>query len=265
MLATPTTGRLPQLLDQYRAVTTQRQDSRLIVLAWLTYHSTALEGSALTWTQTRTLLQSGQPQPTVPMIDQWQVLDHYQALELTLTMASQHDPLNRIALQEIAATLMHHSSAPSYSLLTQINTGKGELRVDNAGVGNRVLVAAPKLPAALDELLKRINTRISQLTTPRQVYELSFQAHYDLLTLHPFGAGNGPMARLLMNYIQRYHQLPLSVVYDDHRWAYRTVLKACWQQDKAVPLTGFLHNQLLRLLAEGPPQLMDKGESSAEG
>lgn len=44
--------------------------------------------------------------------------------------------------------------------------------------GRRVLVAAHKLPAAIDELLKSINTRISQLKTPRQIYDLSFEAHF---------------------------------------------------------------------------------------
>ena len=81
-----------------------------------------------------------------------------------------------------------------------------------------------------------------------------------MLTLHPFGAGNGPMARLLMNYVQHYHQLPLSQVYADNRASYLTALEASWNQKTAVPIVRFLHSQLLLMLEEGlaqPPDEMD--------
>jgi Fic family protein len=168
-----------------------------------------------------------------------------------LAMASQRQPLNRIALQEVAATLMAQTGGPIYSLLSSFDTRQGDLRIDSAMVGMRLVVAAHKLPAAIEALLKGINTRIHQLHTPRQVYDLSFETHFQLLTLHPFGAGNGPMARLLMNYIQHYHQLPLSQVYVGSRAAYLTSLKSSWSQKTTVPIVHFMHSQLLRLLAEG--------------
>ena len=123
--------------------------------------------------------------------------------------------------------------------------------LDSAVAGRRLLVAAHKLPAALTELLREVNTRITQLKTPRQIYDLSFTAHFQLLTLHPFGVGNGRLARLLMSYIQHYHQLQLSLVYVDNRPAYLTRLESCWQQKTTVPIVGFMHSQLLLLLQEG--------------
>ena len=38
--------------------------------------------------------------------------------------------------------------------------------------------------------------------TFREQYELSFNAHFNLATIHPWVDGNGRAARLLMNYIQ---------------------------------------------------------------
>lgn len=38
--------------------------------------------------------------------------------------------------------------------------------------------------------------------TLREQYELSFNAHLNLVTIHPWVDGNGRTARLLMNYIQ---------------------------------------------------------------
>lgn len=178
------------------------------------------------------------------------MIDHHQALEQILAMASQRQPLNRIALQEVAATLMRQTGGLTYSLLNSFDTRQGDFRIDSAMVSRRVIVAAHKLPAAINELLKGINNRISQLKTPRQIYDLSFEAHFQLLSLHPFGAGNGPMARLLMNYIQHYHHLPLSLVYVDHRPSYLTALEASWSQKTSVPIVRFLHSQLLWLLEE---------------
>lgn len=66
------------------------------------------------------------------------------------------------------------------------------------------------------------------------------------------------MARLLMTYIQHYHQLPLSGVYVDNRPAYFTSLESSWQQKTTVPIANFMHSQLLRLLAEGLTQPPDK-------
>jgi Fic family protein len=254
MRPTPTNATLPQLLDRYRAASTRLKDGKLNELIRLTYQSMAIEGSSLNLAQTQNLLQNGEPIPGKSLTDQWRTIDHHQALEQMLGMASQREPLNPIALQDIAATLMRQTGGPTYSLLSQFDTSKGDFRIDSAMVGRRAIVAAHKLPVAIIEWLKGVNTRINQLNTPRQVYDSSFEAHFHLLTLHPFGAGNGPMARLLMNYIQCYHHLPLSLVYVDHRGPYLTSLDASWRQKTAVPIVIFLHSQLLRLLAESLEQ-----------
>lgn len=261
MRATNASAILPQLLDRYQAALASRPDAWPQELSRITYHSMAIEGTSLTLDQTRILIRTSQPLPHQPLIDQWRLLDHHQALEQILTQASQQEPLNRVALQALAATLMRQTGGPVYSLLNQIDTRKGELRLDTTGVSRQVMVAAHKLPAALDELLKNINTRINQLNTPRQVYDLSFDVHFQLLSLHPFGAGNGPMARLLMNYIQHYHYLPLSGIYVNQRSDYLRALEASWHQKTAVPIAGFLHQQLRRWLAEGIDQPVDEPET----
>jgi len=202
MKATPPDVTLPQLLDRYRAEIVGVRDRELGDLILHTYHSAAIEGSSLTLSQTQTLIQTGLPVPGKPLTDQWMMMDHHQAIQQILTLASQREPLNPTALQQVAATLMRQTGGPIHSLLSSFDTSKGELRIDSAMAGRRVLVTAHKLPAALAGLLKEINTCITQLKTPRQVYDLSFRAHYQLLTLHPFGAGNGLTARLLSSYIQ---------------------------------------------------------------
>jgi Fic family protein len=252
--AMSTSPTLPQLIDRYRSTFTDSNIYGLNEFVRLTYHSMALEGSSLTLAQTRQLIHNDQPVAENRLTDHYQSLDHYQALKQILTMASQRQPINRIVLQEIAATLMRQTGGAVYSLLSQFDTRQGALRIDNVLVGKRPVVEAHKLPVAIDDLLKGINTRISQLKTHRQLYDFAFEAHFQLLTLHPFGAGNGPMARLLMNYIEHYHQLPLSLVYSDQRQAYQDVLEASWQQKTTVPMVHFMHSQLGRVLEDGISQ-----------
>ncbi|CAN5397031.1 hypothetical protein BH09BAC4_BH09BAC4_19250 [soil metagenome] len=239
---------LPQLLERFRDVTASKATGEPEVLH--TYHSIGVEGCSLTLADVQSLLQTGSKLTGKLQSDQLMIIDHQNAYKQILGMANQREPLNRNAIQEVASTLMRHTGGPIHSLLSQYDTSQGELRIDTNSVGRRVLIDAHKLPRALDQLLKEINTAITRLKTPRQIYDLSFEAHFQLLTLHPFGAGNGPMARFLMNYIQQFHQQPLSLVHVDSRIPYDRSLEASWLQKTPIPIVSFMHNQLVRFLQE---------------
>lgn len=58
---------------------------------------------------------------------------------------------------------MRQTGGLTYSLLNRFDTRQGDFRIDSAMVSRRLIVAAHKLPAAIDELLKGINTRSSSL------------------------------------------------------------------------------------------------------
>ncbi|ADB39468.1 Fic family protein [Spirosoma linguale] len=250
MKADITTETLPQLLNRYRNTTEKLTNYGFNNHSLHTYHSTALEGCQVSFQQTQALLTDSKLRSELLTADQFLVIDYHKAFEEVLAMASQQEPINRLSIQRIASVLMHQTGGLKHSLLSSFDTSKGELRIDSAMAGRRQLVEAHKLPAALDALFREINTAIALFKTPRQLYDLSFKAHFDLLTLHPFGAGNGLMARLLMSYIQHYHQLPLSLVYADSRTAYLKSLDASWQQKAPVPIISFMHSQLSRFLQE---------------
>jgi len=40
---------------------------------------------------------------------------------------------------------------------------------------------------------------------------IDFDAHFQLVSIHPWEDGNGRTSRLLMNYIQHFHNEPLSI------------------------------------------------------
>ena len=49
---------------------------------------------------------------------------------------------------------------------------------------------------------------------------LAFDAHFNLVGIHPYYDGNGRTSRLLMNYIQAYYGQPLAIVRSENKALY---------------------------------------------
>lgn len=80
--------------------------------------------------------------------------------------------------------------------------------------------------------------------TLREQYELSFNAHLNLVTIHPWVDGNGRTARLLMNYIQFcYHLFPTKIFKED-REEYILSLRQCQNEETNQPFLDFMARQL---------------------
>lgn len=239
---------LPALLSWYRDLT---RDSLpvgghygLIHI----YHSAALDGCSLTLSESLALLEYGATTDTKLAPHHWMLLDYQQAQQQILAWAAEREPLNRARLQAIGATLMRRTGGPLHTILGSYDSSQGELRLASAMTAHRKLIDAQKLPAAVDKLLKQLNTNVAAPKTMRQIYDLSFQAHYDLLCLQPFGEGNGRVARLLMNYVQHYHNLPISLVHAVDHQAYRRALDQPQTQSFARPILDFMYSQLITYL-----------------
>ncbi len=73
-----------------------------------------------------------------------------------------------------------------------------------------------KVPAKVDELCAILQEKQKTVGAFREQYELSFNAHLNLVTIHPWVDGNGRTVRLLMNYIQFcYHLFPTKIFKED--------------------------------------------------
>ncbi|MDQ3535996.1 MAG: Fic family protein, partial [Bacteroidota bacterium] len=78
----------------------------------------------------------------------------------------------------------------------------------------------------------------------------SFTAHFHLVTIHPFYDGNGRTSRLLMNYIQKVCDLPLSIVYKEDKADYFTALHESRKQDNINVFKEFMYSQYEKFLKE---------------
>lgn len=87
-----------------------------------------------------------------------------------------------------------------------------------AGIGGKFYMSYRKIPAKLQAFCDELNRRRAAIdsTDVCAVYELSYWAHYELVTIHPWADGNGRTCRLLMNLLQmEYGVLPAKVLKQD--------------------------------------------------
>ena len=85
--------------------------------------------------------------------------------------------------------------------------------------------------------------------TKMEAMELSFAAHFDLASIHPFYDGNGRTSRLLMNYIQAYYGLPLATVYKEDRAEYFQALTLTREKEDTKIFQEFMKSQYQKLLS----------------
>lgn len=163
-------------------------DSLAVLDRWfdveLTYTSNAIEGSTLTRTETAIVVDKGVTIGGKPLKHHLEALDHMDALGFVRALARGHDPLREGDIREIHRLVMARSApleAGQYS------------RHQRAVLGSAVRFPSPAATPALMADLAR------DLRDQPPGASMAFEAHYRLVTIHPFSDGNGRSARLLMN------------------------------------------------------------------
>ena len=106
-----------------------------------------------------------------------------------------------------------------------------------------------KVPAKVDELCVLLQEKQKTVGTFREQYELSFNAHLNLVIIHPWVDGNGRTARLLMNYIQFYYHLFPAKIFKEDREEYILSLRQCQDEEANQPFLGFMAGQLKKSLS----------------
>ena len=92
----------------------------------------------------------------------------------------------------------------------------------SAGIGGRSYLAYQKIPQATVNFCKWLNNALGSVDRSDIVtcYRLSFEAHFRLVTIHPWVDGNRRTTRLLMNIVQRQLGLIPSIVTKEAKGEY---------------------------------------------
>lgn len=153
--------------------------------------------------------------------------------------------------ERLNAALMRTTGSVHSVMGGSFDSSKGEFRLCGvtAGVGGQSYMNYLKVPAKVDELCALLQEKQKTVGTLREQYELSFNAHLNLVTIHPWVDGNGRTARLLMNYIQFcYHLFPTKIFKED-REAYILSLRQCQAEETNQPFLDFMAEQLKKSLS----------------
>jgi len=210
-------------------------------------HSTSIEGSTLTELETQLLFDEGLTAKGKPLIHHLMNEDLKNAYDYAKEEAKSQSPLTPAFLQKLSAILMKTTGSTHNVIAGTFDSSKGEYRLCGvtAGIGGRSYMNYQKIPAKVEEFCSFINeNKPSSLSSLKEQYELSFNAHYRLATIHPWVDGNGRASRLLMNYLQFCMNLFPMKVFKEDRAEYILSLQQSQENEDNLPFLNFMSEQL---------------------
>lgn len=212
-------------LKAYRASGVEDQvDYQKFYLYSIVTHSTAIEGSTVTEIENQLLFDEGIAAKGRSLTEQMMNVDLKDAYLYAFGIASENPTYTPQLLQQLTALVMRRTGSEYSTIAGHFDSSKGEFRLCNvsAGIGGRSYLAYNKVPRAVDDFCSWLNEEIANADRANiaACYRLSFEAHFRLVTIHPWVDGNGRTTRLVMNMIQRQLGLIPSIVRKEDKGEY---------------------------------------------
>lgn len=178
----------------------------------LTYSSNAIEGNTLTRAETAVVLEKGITVSGKPLKDHLEATNHAEALDWIQTLIRKKPKdITASTIMEIHRLVLK-SIEPDAGIYRRL-----PVRIQGSAV---IMPNAAKVPKLMDEF-------IAWLHGPPKMHpvQLAAEAHYRLVSIHPFSDGNGRTARLLMNLILLQSGYPPAIIRPRDRLAYISSLE----------------------------------------
>jgi len=230
-------------LELYKAIDYEKFNRYSIV-----HHSSSIEGSTLTAVDTQLLLDEGVTPAGKPLEHSLMVKDHYAALLFVLSEFP--EKLTTPFIQATSAKVMSETGSVYQTPLGQVDASKGEFRKGNVTAGGSYFPSYDKVERITNELVEKLNKELPEVKTLEEKLKLSFDAHYILVSIHPFYDGNGRTGRLLMNGIQHKLKLPLAIVFKESKSEYFEALIQSRESESKNPFYDFMLSQYSKLLKQ---------------
>ena len=262
---------LEQIIDEYNSLGINQQiDYEKYYLYSIITHSTAIEGSTVTEIENQLLFDEG-ISANKPMTEQLMNLDLKKAYEQGFNFAKNHTDFSVEMLCNLASVLMNNTGSVYNTIYGSFSSAKGDLRLVNvsAGRGGKSYIAWQKVPSRLEDFCKWINEKRKSLNSMSvtEKYRLSFEAHFNLVSIHPWADGNGRMCRLVMNMIQVESGVVPSIVKKENRAEYIKSLSESQEKEDSSMFLDFMtkhHSENLLQQIEEYKQSMERGIFKSE-
>jgi Fic family protein len=240
-----------QVLEKFKKMKIDKSiDFELMNEILISHHSTAIEGSSLTEEETLLLLTEGITAKGKPLQDHNMVKDHQEALLKTIELARQKKDITPEMIQRISALVMKTTGGVINAPAGAFYSDKEDFRKNMVHVGARYFVNYQNVPQEVAKLCLEINNKLKIVKTPEEIYDLAFDAHFYLVSIHPFADGNGRVSRLVMNYILEYYKQPLAIINKKDKLDYYKALEES-RKDENInlrPLRNFMYEQQSKYL-----------------
>lgn len=257
---------LKEVIDKYNSLGVNQQlDYDKFYLYSIITHSTAIEGSTVTEVENQLLFDEGITSSKRTITEQMMNLDLKNAYEKSFEYAKNHEKLTVEMLCKLSSILMQNTGTEYNTIAGSFSSAKGELRLVNvsAGRGGKSYLAWQKVPDRLQKTCDYLNRRRSEIDKNdiEEIYKLSFEAHYLLVSIHPWADGNGRMSRLVMNMIQKEFDVIPSIVKKENRVEYIQSLASSQVKDDMQDFMDFMMNHHIQNLLQ---QINEYSESLAD-
>ncbi|MBD5268579.1 MAG: Fic family protein [Bacteroides sp.] len=212
-------------------------------------HSTAIEGSTVTEIENQLLFDEGIAAKGRSLTEQMMNVDLKDAYLNAFKIASENPTYTPRLLQQLSALVMRRTGSEYSTIAGQFDSSKGEFRLCNvsAGIGGRSYLAYNKVPQAINDFCQWLNDEIANIDKTDIVacYRLSFEAHFRLVTIHPWVDGNGRTTRLVMNMIQRQLSLIPSIVRKEDKGEYiQSLVDSRENEDSTIAQDAMLRHHI---------------------
>jgi len=188
----------------------------------LTYTSNAIEGNTLTRQETAMVVEEGLTVQGKSLTEHQEAINHAQAFDYIQTFVSKKR-------QELSAKDILDIHSIILNKIDDINKG----RYRNVAVrlrGSQTILPNPlKVPELMEEFVEWL-----QNDNPDHPVKIAINAHFKLVSIHPFVDGNGRTARLLMNLLLMQAGFPPAIVRKEDRSVYINSLEKGQTKDDLV-------------------------------
>ena len=179
-------------------------------------NSTAIEGSAVTEIENQLLFDEGIVAKCRSLTEQMMNVDLKDAYLHAFRIAAENPTYTPKLLQQLSALVMRRTGSEYSTIAGHFDSSKREFRLCNvsAGIGGKSYLAFNKVSQAVENFCSWLNEEILKVDKEdiAACYRMSFEAHFRLVTIHPWVDGNGRTTRLVINMIQRQLGLVPSIV-----------------------------------------------------
>ncbi|HEX4768398.1 MAG TPA: Fic family protein [Lichenihabitans sp.] len=175
----------------------------------LTYTSNAIEGGTLTRSETAIVIEKGITIGGKPLVDHIEAVDHHHALEVAREIARQGRPVTEADVLRLHELVLHRSKPGVAGCYAQ-----APRRIAGSGV---IFPSPMKIPILMADFGQTLETREGWIGAA--------EAHFGLVSIHPFADGNGRIARLMMNLLLLRDGYPPISIGPEQRADYLAVLE----------------------------------------